>query len=413
MCYAKPGPRCSYHAKEKLKKVIALHKQATDPHEAQMLQLKVQKARHLFYETKEGLDHLEKKMGKDSEIYELFSNIREKKLQAYKDKFIIQNKEMIFGNNKSIKHKNKVEQTLKKVGLWEKAQEQQAMLETAILKKEPLTTEQITAHRNYVSQIISVMNQESLSTEDSFSRHTQAGQLWDRERTRLQDKIIDDYVNKHKHVPCEGKLFVSGGMGGAGKTSTIKNHNVVDTDNYAVINPDDLKEEMAKRNMIPHIPGTMSMEVNPLVHEEASMMSKKIMDRMLAEKKNVLLDITMSSVTSTESKIMKFKKQGYRVEAMFVDIDTKTSKNRGMTRYITGTQKTLMAGKGHGGRFLPPKLVDNQKSNRTGVSSINAENINILYKKNIFDSEPQIFDNRGNAPIRLNSKDFFNNIDRS
>lgn len=415
MCYAKPGPRCSYHAKKSLKKAISLEKTAQTPEEAKMFKNDVRRERHKFYETKEGLAHLEKimGMGKESEIYQLFSDVRKKKLEAYHDKFSIKNKKDIFGSKAYKNHNQKVEEQLKKHGLWDKAQEQQKMLETAILEKRSLTTEELESHKNYVARTLKTLSDENISTEHMFARNTSSGPRWDSKRAKLQDEIINDYVDRHENIPCEGKLFVAGGMGGAGKSSTIMKHNVVDVKSYAVVNPDDLKEEMAKRNMIPHVPGTMSMEVNTLVHEEASSMSKKIMTRMLAKRKNVILDITMAGLSSTESKIKKFKDQGYEIKAMFVDIDTETSKERGMSRYLTGTQETIIKGEGYGGRFLPTKLVDNQKSQRTGVSSINAENIHALNRNGMFDSDPQIFDNRGAQPIRVSSKDFFDNIERS
>lgn len=137
MCYAKPGPRCSYHAKKSLKKAISLEKTAQTPEEAKMFKNDVRRERHKFYETKEGLAHLEKimGMGKESEIYQLFSDVRKKKLEAYHDKFSIKNKKDIFGSKAYKNHNQKVEEQLKKHGLWDKAQEQQKMLETAILEK--------------------------------------------------------------------------------------------------------------------------------------------------------------------------------------------------------------------------------------------------------------------------------------
>lgn len=69
--------------------------------------------------------------------------------------------------------------------------------------------------------------------------------------------------------------------------------------------------------MVPHVTGTLSMEVNALAHEEASIISKKIMTKMIEQNKNVILDITMSSASSTESKINQFKDKGYQVSGSF------------------------------------------------------------------------------------------------
>ena len=39
---------------------------------------------------------------------------------------------------------------------------------------------------------------------------------------------------------------------------------------YLMINPDDIKEEMARRGMVPEIEGLSPMEASDLVHEESS-----------------------------------------------------------------------------------------------------------------------------------------------
>ena len=177
-------------------------------------------------------------MGKESEIYQLFSDVRKKKLEAYHDKFSIKNKKDIFGSKAYKNHNQKVEEQLKKHGLWDKAQEQQKMLETAILEKRSLTTEELESHKNYVARTLKTLSDENISTEHMFARNTSSGPRWDSKRAKLQDEIINDYVDRHENIPCEGKLFVAGGMGGAGKSSTIMKHNVVDVKSYAVVNPD-------------------------------------------------------------------------------------------------------------------------------------------------------------------------------
>ncbi len=49
-----------------------------------------------------------------------------------------------------------------------------------------------------------------------------------------------------------------------------------------MINPDDIKEEMAKRGMIPEVGGLSPMEASDLVHEESSDVAKRLAVRACA-----------------------------------------------------------------------------------------------------------------------------------
>ena len=66
-----------------------------------------------------------------------------------------------------------------------------------------------------------------------------------------------------------------GGLGGAGKTTILKGQANVDLSRYLMINPDDIKEEMAQRGLVPHIEGLSPMEASDLVHEESSAIAKQ------------------------------------------------------------------------------------------------------------------------------------------
>jgi hypothetical protein len=92
--------------------------------------------------------------------------------------------------------------------------------------------------------------------------------VWTAEREALQNTLATDLYEVASGVACEYKAVVAGGLGGAGKTTVLGRHAVINLTEYLVINPDDIKEQMARRGLIPHVEGLSPMEASDLVHED-------------------------------------------------------------------------------------------------------------------------------------------------
>jgi predicted kinase len=181
--------------------------------------------------------------------------------------------------------------------------------------------------------------------------------IWTAERSELHGEIVRDLYGKAEAVPCEGKATLAGGLPGAGKTSVLNGVAGVDLSKYLVINPDDIKEELARRGMIPEIKGLSPMEASDLAHEESSDVAKRLAIRAYADKKNVIWDITMSSVDSTQGRINDLKSAGYEdTEGIFVEIPVDVSVRRAEARHREDQEK-YSAGRGLGGRCIPPDRI--------------------------------------------------------
>lgn len=107
-----------------------------------------------------------------------------------------------------------------------------------------------------------------------YAKKSENGFIFDMFRKLEHEEIISDFIESNKNVPCEGIAIIAGGPGGAGKSTVIRDFANIQEDQFATINADDIKETMAQKNMIPNIPGLTPMEASPLVHEEASLLSK-------------------------------------------------------------------------------------------------------------------------------------------
>ena len=184
---------------------------------------------------------------------------------------------------------------------------------------------------------------------------------WTTDRNRIQGSLVAELYDKAKDVPCNHSAIIAGGLGGAGKTTVLTQHAGIDLSKYLMINPDNIKEEMARRGMIPEVDGLSPMEAADLAHEESSYIAKRLALRASAEGKNIIWDITMSSRDSTEARIKELRDAEYtKIDGLFVDIPIETSVERTNSRHREG-HETYLSGEDLGGRYVPPEVVTDQR----------------------------------------------------
>jgi predicted ABC-type ATPase len=227
-----------------------------------------------------------------------------------------------------------------------------------------------------------------------------AGEVWTDERERQHDAIIDDLYARAVDIPCDFKAIITGGLGGAGKTTVLTEHAGIDLAQYLVINPDHVKEEMARRGMIPEIEGLTPMEASDLVHEECSHVAKRLARRAETEGKNMIWDITMSSEDSAADRMSALRSAGYtHVDGIFVEIPIETSIRRTDSRHREG-QEQYRAGNGMGGRLVPREVIEAQFDEQWGSQNRKAYEA----MKGRFDNW-SIYDNSvdGRSPVLIES----------
>ncbi|HTS97076.1 MAG TPA: zeta toxin family protein, partial [Streptosporangiaceae bacterium] len=171
-------------------------------------------------------------------------------------------------------------------------------------------------------------------------------------------------------------------------------HAGIDRSQYLTINPDDIKEEMARRNMIPAVSGLTPMEASDLVHEESSYVARQLALRAQADGRNVIWDITMSSRSSVERRIVELHSSGYtRIEGIFVDIPIEVSVTRADSRHREG-HDAYPAGNGFGGRLVPDDVTRAQADPDWGSRNRRT----FEEAKHHFDRWYR-FDNSGSTPV--------------
>lgn len=213
-----------------------------------------------------------------------------------------------------------------------------------------------------------------VKTHATDTTQTLPGGGWRPERDKIHREIVADIYAKHSNVPNEGRAYIAGGLGGAGKTTVLTKHANVDTSKYMTINPDDIKEELVRRGLVPDVPGAADlspMERSTLVHEESSRIAMMLADKAYRDKKNVMWDITMSSEKSVASRVTAMKGAGYgQINGVFVDIPVEESVKRAISRYRRGADK-YNNGEGPGGRYVPPGIIRAQQT--SSGATINRE----------------------------------------
>ena len=220
-------------------------------------------------------------------------------------------------------------------------------------------------HITEVRDGLSKAYEQNLNTDFVYTING-AGEVWLEQRERLHDAILEDLYGRATNVPCDSMAIVAGGLGGAGKTTVLTQQAGIDMSEYLMINPDDIKEEMACRGMIPEIDGLSPMESSELVHEESSYLAKRLAHRAQTDGKNLVWDITMSSERTTAGRINDLRKAGYtQVDGLFVHISVETSIRRIESRHREGHDE-WRNGKGLGGRYVPPEIVEGQAESQWG-----------------------------------------------
>jgi hypothetical protein len=207
-------------------------------------------------------------------------------------------------------------------------------------------------------------------------------EIWSRARRVQHDQLIGDRYAAASGVPCERRAILAGGLPGGGKTTVLREYAGIDVGQYLVINPDAIKEDMARYGLIPVLDGLTPMESADLVHEESSHIAKRLARRAQADGKNLIWDFTLATAESAAWRIESLRAHGYaQVDAVFVDIAIDASVRRAEARYRHGHEE-YRAGAGFGGRFVGEEIIRAQADETWG--SLNRANFERL--KHRFDS---------------------------
>jgi predicted ABC-type ATPase len=257
------------------------------------------------------------------------------------------------------------------------------------------------AYAGHVSDVVKGLGDAGAEHLANADQHTVDGnrEHWTAERNKIHAAIVAEVYALAADVPCERHAIIAGGLAGAGKTTVLEKYAGIDLSRYVMINPDNLKEKLAERGLTKEIPGLSPMETTTLAHEESSDIARRLALLAMADGKNIIWDITLSSEKSSR-RVDELRAAGYRhIEGIFVDIPIETSIARSEARHRDGHDRYL-AGDGLGGRYVPPEVIKMQwdedfgTKNRRIFETIKGRLDNWMIYDNSLDGRPPVLVDR-------------------
>ena len=251
--------------------------------------------------------------------------------------------------------------------------------------KKPMTDKQYAAHREHVNYEIT--RRGGADPEFSpYSTHVTEDYIEGRqgkytaEREAVHEQIRQQYRDRAAKVraadPEGHKAIVMSGLGGAGKTTVLQrdaaNPDSVagklgikyasydkdgrgegDPTNFLVLNPDDIKENLAQRGLSPHIDQLSPLEGSSFLHEESSTLTKEISKEMEKSGVNIIHDVTLKNEAAVNKRIPPLKAQGYHVSGVLVDVPISQSLKSAASRHRSGMDEYNAGVNDIGERFVP------------------------------------------------------------
>lgn len=246
-----------------------------------------------------------------------------------------------------------------------------------------MTDSEFRARQERVERAITE-NYDALATERT---HRSPDGVWRADRDAIHREIAESLYRDavKRGVPADGTALVLGGLGGSGKSTVVGQHLGINPEQFVTLNPDEAKVELARRDLVPEIPGhpdLSPMERSALVHVESQRITALLADMAYRDRRNVIWDATMGSESWAKTQVRRLRDEfGYGdVSAVFVDVPVEVSVQRALERYRRG-QDEFAAGAGLGGRYVQPSYIEGRRSPRGGT--LNRE---------IFDEVRDLFD---------------------
>jgi HK97 family phage portal protein len=254
------------------------------------------------------------------------------------------------------------------------------------------------AHQKMVVEQIARAIQGGQETDKKYDHVKGQEGIYKAKRARQHVAIVNELYAKADKVPSNKQSLIAGGLGGAGKSTTLKKVPELKQSDYLTLNPDDVKELMAKKGMSPKVDGLSPMEASALMHEESSHITALLAQRAMQDGKNITWDITMASEKSIQKRLDDLHAAGYDVDMVFVDIPLETSVDRALARYKRG-QESFEKGDGLGGRYVPPEVIKANADPEFG-----SKNLRTFQHLKKHARRAWLYDNSGSEPVLVEKR---------
>ena len=231
---------------------------------------------------------------------------------------------------------------------------------------------------------------ETLTPEHSLWHHLvpdgRGGYEPSEERAYLHQQIINQ-VTEGVPQSSDPTFYMLGGGPASGKSTFLKSGatDTPDKANAVHVNADDIKAMLPENPRMVNGGDADFFNAASFSHEESSMLAKRVQDRAIENKQNIVLDGTGdSAINKLASKVESARQNGYKVNGVYVSVPTEVAWSRSV-------QRALGASK----RYVPKAVVEETHIAVSGT-------LRQAVEGGLFD-KISLWDNTGSAPKLVGS----------
>jgi predicted ABC-type ATPase len=231
---------------------------------------------------------------------------------------------------------------------------------------------------------------ETLTPEHSLWHHLvpdgRGGYEPSEERAYLHQQIINQ-VTEGVPQSSDPTFYMLGGGPASGKSTFLKSGatDTPDKANAVHINADDIKAMLPENPRMVNGGDADFFNAASFSHEESSMLAKRVQDRAIENKQNIVLDGTGdSAINKLASKVESARQNGYKVNGVYVTVPTEVAWSRSVQRAL-----------GESKRYVPKAVVEETHRAVSGT-------LRQAVEGGLFD-KISLWDNTGSAPKLVGS----------
>jgi predicted ABC-type ATPase len=231
---------------------------------------------------------------------------------------------------------------------------------------------------------------ETLTPEHSLWHHLvpdgRGGYEPSEERAYLHQQIINQ-VTEGVPQSSDPTFYMLGGGPASGKSTFLKSGatDTPDKANAVHVNADDIKAMLPENPRMVNGGDADFFNAASFSHEESSMLAKRVQERAIENKQNIVLDGTGdSAINKLASKVESARQNGYKVNGVYVSVPTEVAWSRSV-------QRALGASK----RYVPKAVVE--ETHRAVSGTLRQAVEGGLFNK------ISLWDNTGSAPKLVGS----------
>lgn len=217
----------------------------------------------------------------------------------------------------------------------------------------PWTPDEHASHARYAEDAIN-RALEAGSATTRTETYDGNGQVWKPDRAAAHRDIVHQFLDADQKVPSGRRAVIIGGIA-SGHRDQVAGKAAPDSD-YVHVSTGRVKEEMARRGMVPSVAGLSPMEASPLVHDEAAHVAGLLSREAVRRGKNVAIHTALSDAGTAGAHVTALHEAGHNVHVAFAHVHPGKAADHAASRHQSG-HESFRRQQSSGARYLPGALI--------------------------------------------------------